>query len=251
MLAAFSAGPLADGAAQEMSTFGAPSAEAIAACDVRTIERGADPAWFDGWRSGSLRTIAERDLGSLAALDAADHVHMIIADVPAPEDLGYLQTAWALARYLASRGAGVVLDAHAMRFTSTLPPAAGELDVRHEVRIIYETSSARPDAGHALHTRGLRKFGAPDLVALCSDPDVALVSKVIETIADAIARGEELAPGRHGVDLAPGITWYLVDDEHGLAHLLGLNNTARVLVDGSGHDLVGIAARLGPAAARP
>ena len=246
VLAAFGKGPLAEGGPMPMSAFGVPSAPAaLAACDVRTIERATDPAWFDGWRTGSLRAIAERDLPSLEGLDAADQVHLITADVRAPADLGYLQTAWALARYLVARGAALVLDAHAMTFTAgaALPPADAELDVRREVRIVYETDSTRSDAGHALHTRGMRKFGAPDLVALCSDADVALVSKVIETLANAIARGGDLGSPRHGVDLGPGLTWYLVEDQHGLGNLLQLNNTARVLVDGAGRDLIGIAAR--------
>lgn len=233
VLAAFGRGPLTPGT----PLAGGP--------EVRTIPRAADPGWFDRWRTGSLRAVAERDLPDLGELDAADHLHMIVADVVGPADLGYLQAAWAAARAVVVRGASLVLDVHAMTFIAgaALAPPDAALDVRREVRIVYETDTTRPSAGHALHTRGMRKFGAPDLVALCSDADVALVSKVIEGLANAIARGEDVGVPRHGVELGGGVTWYLVEDEHGLAQLLSLNNTARVLVDGTGHDLIGIATR--------
>jgi hypothetical protein len=124
----------------------------------------------------------------------------------------------------------------------TAPDAA--LDVSRELRIVFETDSTRQDGAHALHTRGLKKFGAPDLVALCSPGDARLVSDVIAQLADALARGGDLALPRHGVDLDAGTTWYAVDDDFGLADILGLNNAARVLVDDRGRHLVGVLARL-------
>ncbi|MCX5743347.1 MAG: hypothetical protein NT062_12715 [Proteobacteria bacterium] len=244
MLVAFSAGPLDDDVPFSLSRFGVPAAELVELFDVRTIERGHDPRWFDAFRSGSLRTIAERDLGAggLAALDLADRAHVVHAEIGSPGDLGYLQTAWAYARYLAVRGASCVLDMMAIRWTAggALPPADAALDVGREVQIIYETDSTRADHAHALHTRGMRKFGAPDLIALCADADADLVSQVIAQVAASVARGSEITAPRHGIEVAAGMTWFLVDDEHGLAGLLNLNNEARVLVDGDGHDLVGL-----------
>jgi hypothetical protein len=216
------------------------------AVDVRTIQARQDPGWFAGWRSGSLRAIAERDLAdALGALDAADHLHMISVAPAAPTDLGYLQTCWALARYLVARGATTVLDVHAMTYHrgGALPAADAGFDARRDVRIVFETSSERPDGAHALHTRGLRKFGAPDLVALCSDADASVVSAVMAELMVAIAGGADLVAGHQAIDLASA-TWRLVDDEHGLAGLLQLNNEARVLVDDAGAHLIGIAAQL-------
>lgn len=247
MLVAFGAGALAENVPVSLSKFGLPSADHVGLLDLRSISRSADPAWFDGWRSGSLRTIAADDLGaSLAELDGADCAHVVQAAPQAPGDLGYLQAAWGMARHLVARGAGVVLDVHAMTFHrgAVLPPPDAALDVAHELRIVFETDSTRQDGAHALHTRGLRKFGAPDLVALCSPGDARLVSDVIAQLADAVARGGDLALPRHGVDLDAGTTWYAIDDEHGLADLLGLNNAARVLVDDRGRHLVGVLARL-------
>jgi hypothetical protein len=256
MLIAFSIGPLAAELDPGDPAFGAPSPAAVAAVDVRAIEARQDPGWFAGWRSGSLRAIAERDLasvpGALAALDAADRVHLITAVPAEPADLGYLQAAWAWARSLVARGATTVLDVHAMtyRAASAMPAVDAGFDARREVRIVFETSSERPDGAHALHTRGMRKLGAPDLVALCSDADVELVGAVMAQIVIAVAGGAELRTGRPLLELVPS-SWQVIDDAHGLAHLLQLNNEARVLVDERGAHLIGVAGKLHHALARP
>ncbi len=247
VLAVFGRTPL-DLAALEPAAVGIPAGVALP--EVRTVLRATEPRWLDAWRTGSLRAIAERDLGpegpDLAALDAADRVHMITASVTAPVDLGYLQAAWGLARHALAQGATTVLDVHAMTYRATAALAAPDapLDVAREVRRIYETSTTGPDLPHALHTRGLRKFGAPDLIALCGDADVRLVGHALGALADRVARGVSLSLARHPVDVAPGIIWYVLPDEHGLGELLQLGNTARVLVDERGHDLVGVLGRL-------
>ncbi len=250
VLAAFSRGPLGVDATLSRERFGIPETAPLEVAEVRAIARAADPQWFDAWRGGSLRAIAERDLGTqLADLDAADHVHVIALELANPADLSYLQVAWGLARQLGARGATTVLDVHAMtyRAAAAIPPADSDLDVSREVRVIYETDSSRADRAHAMHTRGLRKFGAPDLVALCGDADARLVGPALVELAGAVARGTDLALPRHAIAVAPGITWYAVADEHQLGALLQLNNAARVIVDGNGHDLLGVLERLPPA----
>lgn len=213
--------------------------------EVRTIARAADPAWFDAWRRGSMRAIAEKDLGTqLELLDGADHVTLIQVAPTAPVDLTYLQGAWAIARDLAARGASIFFDAHAISFKYEVPAAGEPFDIRREISVVYETSKERPDQAHALHTRGMRKFGAPDLVALCTDADVPLVAHAVTELADLVARGTDLATPRHAVEVAPGVRWVAVEDQHRLGELLQLNNEARVLVDETGHDLMGVMSRL-------
>lgn len=244
MLFVFSVGPLRDGELA-MEEIGAPSREALATCNVQSIPRGADARWFDAWRSGSLRAIAEQDLGAgIAELDRVDHAHVIACEPGEVSDLTYLQAAWAMARHLVERGGVIVLDAHAMAYTAKLPAAGEALDVRREVRVVYETNSVREDQAHAMHTRGMKKFGAPDLVALCTDADVPLVAHAITELAEAVARGTDLATPLHAVEVSPGVRWAAVEDEHRLGEILQLNNVARVIVDGSGHDLMGVMARL-------
>jgi hypothetical protein len=246
LLIVFTQGSVGETAELSLSKFGAPSHAALDQCSLRTIDRAADAAWFDGWRQGSLRNIAKADLGELATLDAADHAHVIICAPEAPADLTYLQAAWAIARFVASRGPATVLDAHAMMFHAgdKLQPAGAPLEVPREVRVVYETDPSRADGAHALHTRGLKKFGAPDLVALCTDADARLVGHAMAELADTVARGTDLASPKHAVQVAPGVTWFAVADEHRLGDVLQLNNDARVLVDGAGHDLVGVMTRL-------
>lgn len=242
----FSRGPLANDISLSMERFGAPSPEALEQCAVRTIERTLDPGWFDAWRTGSLRAIAEQDLGaSIAALDAADQAHLVVTELESPSDLTYLQAAWVLARYLIARGGTLVLDAHAMTFVpADRVPATGEpLDIAREVRIVYETHPDRPDGAHALHTRGMRKFGAPDLIALVSDEDSRYVAQAMGELAEVVARGVELGSPTHAVEIG-GVRWVVVADEHGLGDLLQLGNRARVIVDEQGHDLVGVMARI-------
>src|SRR4051812_25324062 len=87
VLVAFASGPLQGSAELSAEKLGAPKA-ALEACTLQTIERRMDPRWFDAWRSGSLRHIAETDLGAdLANLDAADHAHVIVSTAEAPADL--------------------------------------------------------------------------------------------------------------------------------------------------------------------
>lgn len=254
MLAVFSTGPLAPDAALPLArgTYGIASAADAEALDVRVIPRAAGAAWFDGWRDGALRSIAAPDLGDdgLAALDAADHVHLLTAEPRGPADLGYLQAMWGVARWLVARGATTVLDVHAHTFVrgAALPPPDAPFDPRREVRIVFETSSDRTDGAHALHTRGLRKLGAPELVALCGKADVSLVADVISQLVATIASGVDLGAPRHGVELSPTTTWYVVDDRDDLANLLQLNNAARVLVDDRGRHLAGVLARIGAGA---
>jgi hypothetical protein len=246
VLVAFAQGPLQGDAAISADKLGAPKA-ALEACTLRTVERRMDPRWFDAWRSGSLRNIAETDLGAdLAVLDAADHAHVFVTAPVAPTDLTYLQAAWALARYAIDRGAALVLDAHAMTYmpARSVQPAGDALDIKREVRVVYETSSTRDDGAHALHTRGMRKFGAPDLIALCTDSDARFVGHAMSELADSVARGTELALPRHAIRVAPGVTWMAVEDEHRVADILQLNNTARVLVDLDGRNLMGVLGRL-------
>jgi DNA-binding transcriptional MerR regulator len=188
-------GPLADDVPMSLARFGVPRAELIADLDVRAIPRGR--------RSGVVRRLAHR----LAALDRRDRsrradrrstppitLHLVIAQPTAPPDLGYLQAAWAVARWMVARGATVVLDVHAHTLLRGDRGAGGRPrpSIRdREVRVVFETDSARTERAHALHTRGLRKFGAPELVALCGQDDAAAGRLVISA---ARRRGRRRPP---------------------------------------------------------
>ncbi len=202
---------------------------------TQLITRAQDPAWFDAWRSGSLRAIAQQDLGAqLAELDACTTLHVIASEPRGVTDLGYLEAAWALARATEPR---VVLDVIAMRYLAAVPD---EVDVTREFRVIFETDAMKSQRAHALHTRGMQKFGAPDLVALCTDADAPLVGQAISELAEQVARGTELAHPLHAIEVAPGVHWMAVPDEHRLGELLQLRNEARVIVDDQGQHLMSV-----------
>jgi hypothetical protein len=198
---------------------------------TQLITRAQDVAWFDAWRSGSLRTIAEQDLGaSLADFDACDTVHVISSEPRGVTDLSYLGAAWDLVREVEPR---IVLDVIAMRYLARAPD---HVDIANEFRVVFETDGLGSERAHAMHTRGMQKFGAPDLVALCTDAQAPLVGQAIRELAEQMARGTDLATP-HALEVAPGVRWMVVPDEHHLADLLQLGNEARVLADEHGRHL--------------
>ena len=149
------------------SRFGLPSADAMKLVEVRELKRELDPAWFDGFRSGSLRGVATQGLGGdLSALDSATQLTaVLIAREDAP-DLVHLQAGWAVAKWLVERGVSVVLDAQTNRFWKAADvadwPANRPFALSTDVNIVVEAEPTSPSA--TIHTRGLQKFGRPDLV---------------------------------------------------------------------------------------
>jgi hypothetical protein len=244
----FSQGPLREGLKLQVDRFGIPSVESYRELDVRRVIGAEARGWFEGWRVGSLRTIAERDLGAaLAALDAATECHTVRATLLEPEDLGYLQACWAVVRWLTERGVSCALDVHAGRFLAAeavrAVPADAPFALEREVAFICETDAASPAGLHYMHTRGMRKFGRPDLVAEIELEDVEVVGQVFVELATAMADGW-LPAARHGVDLDEDLTLYLEPYRPGPDADLQLNNDGVLLVDGAGKPVAGVAQQL-------
>jgi len=199
VLFAFATGPVDLSAPLDAARFGLPGAEAISAIEVREIPAATNAEWFDGWRTGAQRHLAERDLPDVTRLDAADRCFVISGDVPDPADLGYLQGAWAYAQWLVDRGCFAVLDAHSHQWWDGAGLAALPGDrpfaLYREVNVIAETT---PSAhfGHAVHTRGMAKFGRPDLIAGIELDDVRWMHAVMNAIATQLAEGALVEPGQ-------------------------------------------------------
>ncbi len=249
-LIAFSSGPLEESVPLVATRFGIPSREAYQATEVRIIRRDDAVEWFDNWRSGGLREVAAHYLGeAVSRLDEADTCYVVRTTVEEPADLGHLQACWAVARWLVARGATCVLDVHAGAFhhadAIAAVPADAPFDIEREVTLVYESDEDVPGAGHLLHTRGMRKFGRPDVVVVCEPEDAPLLSGIVRQIASGMADGFMPAE-RHGVDLTAGLTLYLrpyVPDEQ-LADV-HLNNDGVLLVDAEDERPRGLAATLG------
>lgn len=245
---AFAEGPLAADVPLSLVKYGVPTRDHLAHVAVGEHSGEESREWIDGWRTGALRDVAVQDLGpAVAKLDAADRCFTVDAKLEDPSDLGYLQTAWALVRWLAERGASVVLDAHAGRFLTTGRIAApdAEFDIRREAQIVFERDASEPDGGHVIHTRGLHKVGRPDVVAVCRPDDAEAVAQVLWEIADGMSSGFMPKLPRQGVDVSADLTlWLDGDDGARFEEALGLNNDARVLVREDGSPLVGIGPEL-------
>lgn len=166
VLLCFSPGAVRDDVPMSALRFGLPGQAAMEGLDVVDLPRSADPAWFDAFRGGALRAVAQSQLPSLDALDAAQRLHVVKVVKADPKDLTHLQGAWAVAKWLVARGATVVLDATAQRFWDGADVAGWEPNrpfaLSIDVNVIVE---AEPDAPEAtVHTRGMGKFGRPELI---------------------------------------------------------------------------------------
>lgn len=181
------------------SRFGLPSPDAMKHVEVRELTREMDSAWFDGFRSGSLRNVASQWLaGDLSSLDTATQLTAVLVSREDAADLVHLQAGWAVAKWLIARGASVVLDAQTNRFWKAADvadwPAVRPFALSVDVNVVVEGEPQSATAN--LHTRGLQKFGRPDLIVF----DVPgsrwdAVGALLRSIAAQLADGVVLKAG--------------------------------------------------------
>jgi len=168
---------------------------------LRSVAREAQPEWFAGFFAEPMLGRAREALGEerLASLLSSRFAHVVSVEQEDPADLGYLQSVWAITRCLCELGAVALLDAHAIRWhagdaVAASKPAAG-LDPDRELSFIFETE---PEAGlgHLAHTRGLAKFGRPDLILTGLSPEEATLAGVLlRRLAEECALGARFLPG--------------------------------------------------------
>jgi hypothetical protein len=189
------------GAAPDLQIRGSvPAGAPVAALDLRGHHRSDSADWIEGWRTGAVRNIADRDLGDLTRLDRAACCYSVTVEVVDPADLAHLQLAWAVAASLARLGAFAVLDVHAVSWfhgpVVAALPADRPFAVQREVSLTAETT---PSAGfgHPVHTRGMVKFGRPDLVAGVDADDIQHTARVLNHLAGMLAEGHVLTPGQN------------------------------------------------------
>ncbi|MCC6337996.1 MAG: hypothetical protein IT380_28890 [Myxococcales bacterium] len=235
----FSSGKLAD-LPLSAATYGLPGQAAMGGLEVREIPRDQEPAWFDGFRAGALRTVAQEQLGpALKELDAATTVHAVFVRKDDPKDLSHLQAMWAVAKWLVARGATVVLDAQSNRFWKgadvTALPAERPFALSAEVSVLVE-SDPLPDGTFLVHTRGMLKFGRPDLVAVgVPKAQWDQAGALLRTLAMAMAGGAVFkAAQTSGEDKAK--VRFVAYEPPKNAPQLNLNNDGLVVqdVDGPG-----------------
>ncbi|MEW5738660.1 MAG: hypothetical protein AB1938_07015 [Myxococcota bacterium] len=236
----FSPGKLAD-LPLSAATYGLPNQAAMEGLEVREIPRDQEPAWFDGFRSGALRNIATDQLGpALKDLDEATVVHAVFVRKSDPKDLSHLQAMWAVAKWLVARGATVVLDAQAHRFWKAADvkdlPVSRPFTLSSEVSVLVENEPL-PDGTFLVHTRGMLKFGRPDLVAVgVPKAQWDKAGALLRTLALAMAGGAVFKAGQtSGEDKAK--VRFVAYEPPKNAPELNLNNDGLLVQDVTGPGL--------------
>ncbi|MEU4619683.1 hypothetical protein AB0G04_06860 [Actinoplanes sp. NPDC023801] len=196
MLVAFAPGEVLP--ALELAAVIPPDAP-VDALAVRLHRHEDNPEWVDGFRSGPLRNLAARELPDLRPLDEATCCYSIQVRLPDPADLTHLQLAWAVARAAARAGAVAVLDAFAHDWSPGAPIAALDphrpFSVMREISVVAESEES-PGFGHPVHTRGMVKFGRPDLVMGVPEEQIGDAASILNQLASMLAEGHVLAAGQ-------------------------------------------------------
>jgi hypothetical protein len=177
-----------------------PANAPVDALAVRLHRHEDNPEWMDAFRTGPLRDLAARELPDLRPIDEATCCYSIQVRVPDPADLTHLQLAWAVAARVSRAGAVAVFDAFAHDWS--LPEQVAALDphrpfdILREISVIAE-SEPTPGFGHPVHTRGMVKFGRPDLIMGVPEDRIGDAASVLNQLATMLAEGHVLAAGHH------------------------------------------------------
>ncbi|GAA3221662.1 hypothetical protein ACFO1B_16320 [Dactylosporangium siamense] len=234
MLIAFADTNVLGGGAELRVRDAVPPTAPLAALDLRIHQYADSAAWIDTWRTGALRNLAAQQPLDLDRLDAATWCYSISIAAADPADLTHLQLAWAVAAGIAAAGAFAALDVFAANWLTGASVAAlsphRPFTVQQEVSLIAETEPA-PGFGHPVHTRGMLKFGRPDLVAGVPADRIEETGRILNHLARMLAEGHVLTPGqvlrfdgRRALTVAP----YAPDATTPELHL---NNDGLLLVD--------------------
>ncbi|GIJ48244.1 hypothetical protein Val02_51300 [Virgisporangium aliadipatigenens] len=177
-----------------------PRGVPVDALDLRGHRHTDSPEWVDNWRTGALRNIAaQQGLPELDRLDRAPMCYSVKVELADPPDLTHLQLAWAAAQALAEAGAFAILDCYAFNWYTGAQVAALAPDrpfsVQDEVSLIAETEPS-PGFGHPVHTRGMIKFGRPDLIAGVPAERIQETGAILNHLARMQADGHLLVPGQ-------------------------------------------------------
>jgi len=112
---------------------------------------------------------------------------------------------------------------------AALPPNR-PFRIQQEVSLIAESEPVS-GFGHPVHTRGLIKFGRPDLVAGVPADRIEETGRILNHLAHLLAEGHVLAAGQHlrfDGQRSLTVAAYIPDDT---TPELNLNNDALLLVD--------------------
>lgn len=199
----FSAGLPADPPPISRERHGLPAGEAPEGIFLSELPREEAEGFFQSFALAPLFGPAQAALGvELGEVLGAAVCYEVAGEAPEPEDLAYLQHAWGVVRWLCEQGAGPVYDVHARRWWRREQvlalPLDRPFDFEREVTIeVLQT--ADPGLGRLLITRGLAKFGRPDLVIVrAGDGDDARIRALATAMAQGLALEEGELEGEDG-----------------------------------------------------
>jgi hypothetical protein len=172
--------------------------------------RHADPAWFDGWLSSAIGSEIPHVFGveCAPAVYDAKHVTAVRGEFDDPDSLAYLRNTIGVVSAVAEASNAVaILDAHALAWWR---PAdwrrrfveASGFYIEEQVSIaVTEDPRFRP--GIWTHTRGMRKFGRPELQVKhlpgaydVSNPAIRDSGILINGLANHLAGGAVIEDGQ-------------------------------------------------------
>jgi hypothetical protein len=172
------------------------------AIDVMKYGGDVHPETMEGFRQGLMWDLAKAEIGELQSTIAqAPECLIVRGELPDQPNLNYLRDVTGFVTYLLDHGGCAVHDLQRLKYWSPAEWRTEVFDPSHDVplRQTIILVSEEADGTKWFHTRGLRKYGRPDLsvhrvVAGFEDAVHDLLNRFIVLQAEGgiIAEGQEI-----------------------------------------------------------
>ncbi len=165
---------------------------------MELFSRAEHTEWFESLLGGYAGVLLEEDSALAAAVGKAPSVALVSGVVEDPETLDYLRDTVGVVTALLDAGGVAVFDSVALRWWSpvewreTIFDPAGPEPIE-QVTLL----AAQEEDGFRLHSRGLAKFGRPDLGASgLTEDDLETFAGLFESLVVMLAGGATIPDGQ-------------------------------------------------------
>ena len=179
------------------------------ALKVTSHKRADDPAWFEGWFAPPLGGEIDMLFLDPDEVRSADQLTLVRGTFDDPADLNYLRNTVGLVSAIADAGPAVaVFDVYALQWwrigdwRQQFVDAPSQLRIADHVGVIV-TDDERHHPGLWTHTRGMRKFGRPELQIRhlpgpysTTNPAVRDSGDILSGVASYLAQGAVVRDGQ-------------------------------------------------------